>query len=144
MLTMMWLAFKLIFNFSTNSNTVIGLQKFKMKFLITILGFLNGGYMLLDGIFVMFKGKYIGPEKPGPWANLFYKLNVDVFKLGPVFIVFGLFWLVWLYGLWTNQNWVYTFGLVISILTLWYLPVGTFFSIIILLALIFARQKIGV
>jgi len=115
-----------------------------MKILITILGFLNGGYMLLDGIFVMFKGKYIGPEKPGPWANLFYKLNVDVFKLGPVFIVFGLFWLVWLYGLWTNQNWVYTFGLVISILTLWYLPVGTFFSIIILLALIFARQKIGV
>lgn len=100
--------------------------------------------MLLDGIFVMFKGKYIGPEKPGPWANLFYKLNVDVFKLGPVFIVFGLFWLIWLYGLWTNQNWVYTFGLVISILTLWYLPVGTFFSIIILLALIFARQKIGV
>ena len=115
-----------------------------MKILITILGFLNGGYMLLDGIFVMFKGKYIGPEKPGPWANLFYKLNVDVFKLGPVFIVFGLFWLIWLYGLWTNQNWVYTFGLVISILTLWYLPVGTFFSIIILLALIFARQKIGV
>ena len=115
-----------------------------MKILITILGFLNGGYMLLDGILVMFKGKYIGPEKPGPWANLFYKLNVDVFKLGPVFIVFGLFWLVWLYGLWTNQNWVYTFGLVISILTLWYLPVGTFFSIIILLALIFARQKIGV
>ena len=100
--------------------------------------------MLLDGIFVMFKGKYIGPEKPGPWANLFYKLNVDVFKLGPVFIVFGLFWLIWLYGLWTNQNWVYTFGLVISILTLWYLRVGTFFSIIILLALIFARQKIGV
>ena len=115
-----------------------------MKILITILGFLNGGYMLLDGILVMFKGKYIGPEKPGPWANLFYKLNVDVFKLGPVFIVFGLFWLVWLYGLWTNQNWVYTFGIVISILTLWYLPVGTFFSIIILLALIFARQKIGV
>ena len=115
-----------------------------MKILITILGFLNGGYMLLDGIFVLIKDKYIGPEKPGPWANLFYKLNIDVFKLGPVFIVFGLLWLIWLYGLWTNQNWVYTFGLVISILTLWYLPVGTLFSIIILLALIFARQKIGV
>ena len=115
-----------------------------MKILITILGFLNGAYMLLDGIFVLFKGKYIGPEKPGPWANLFYKLNIDVFKLGPVFIVFGLLWLVWLYGLWTNQNWVYTFGLIISILTLWYLPVGTLFSMIILLALIFTRQKIGV
>ena len=115
-----------------------------MKILVTILGFLNGGYMLLDGIIVLVKGKYIGPEKPGPWANLFYKLNIDVFKLGPVFIVFGLLWLIWLYGLWTNQNWVYAFGLIISILTLWYLPVGTLFSMIILLALIFARQKIGV
>lgn len=115
-----------------------------MKILITILGFLNGGYMLLDGIFVLIKGKYIGPEKPGPWANLFYKLNVDVFKLGPAFIVFGLLWLIWLYGLWTNQSWVYTFGLIMSILTLWYLPVGTLFSIIILLVLILGRQKIGV
>jgi hypothetical protein len=102
-----------------------------MKILITILGVLMGGFMLLDGIFVMIKGKYIGPEKPGPWANLFYKLNVDVFKLGPVFIVFGLLWLIWLYGLWTNQNWAYHFGLIMSILTLWYLPVGTLFSIII-------------
>jgi hypothetical protein len=114
-----------------------------MKILITILGVLMGGFMLLDGIFVMIKGKYIGPEKPGPWANLFYKLNVDVFKLGPVFIVFGLLWLIWLYGLWTNQNWAYHFGLIMSILTLWYLPVGTLFSIIIFLVLIFAKQKIG-
>jgi len=62
-----------------------------MKILITILGLLNGGCMLLDGIFVMIKGKYIGPEKPGPWSNLFYKLNIDIFKLGPLFIVLGYF-----------------------------------------------------
>ena len=114
-----------------------------MKILITILGFLNGAYMLLDGIFAMIKGKYIGPEKPGPWANLFYKLNIDVFKMGPVFILFGLLWLIWLFGLWTNQSWTYAFGLIISILTLWYLPVGTLFSIIIVLVLVFAKQKVG-
>ena len=114
-----------------------------MKILITILGFLNGTYMLLDGFFVIFKGKYIGPEKPGPWANIFYKLDINVFKLGPLFIIFGLLWLTWLYGLWTNQSWGYTFGLVISILTLWYLPVGTLFSLIILATLYFGRQKLG-
>lgn len=54
---------------------------------------MNGCYMLLDGIFVIIKGKYIGPEKPGPWANLFYKLDFNVFKLGPVFIIFGVLWL---------------------------------------------------
>jgi hypothetical protein len=88
---------------------------------------MNGAYMLLDGIYVILKGKFIGPEKPGPWANLFYKFNVDVFKLGPLFIIFGLCWMLWLCGLWTSQSWAYLFGLVISILTLWYLPAGTFF-----------------
>jgi len=113
-----------------------------MKILITIFGFLNGAYMLLDGIYVMIKGKYIGPEKPGPWAELFYKLKVDVFKLGPLFIVLGLLWLFWLYSLWTNQSWTYMLGIITCILTLWYLPVGTIFSIFILLILLFSKQKI--
>ena len=114
-----------------------------MKVLIAILGLLNGGYMLLDGIYVMLKGKYIGPEKPGPWSNLFYKLKIDVFNLGPLFIAFGLLWLFWLYCLLTHQSWTYTLGIIISILTLWYLPVGTIFSLIILLTLLFAKQKLG-
>jgi hypothetical protein len=114
-----------------------------MKIVITILGLLNGGYMLLDGLFVLFKGKYIGPAKPGPWASLFYKLNIDVFKLGPLFIIWGILWLIWLYGLWTNQNWFYLYGLVISLATLWYLPVGTIFSFIIFILLVTAKSKLG-
>ena len=118
-------------------------QDKKMKILITILGLLNGGYMLFDGLFVMVKGKYFGPEKPGSWANIFYKLNIDVFKLGPLFIIFGLLWIIWLYALWTKLNWAYVFGLTISILTLWYLPVGTLFSFIILVLLIITKKKLG-
>ena len=114
-----------------------------MKIIITLLGFLNGGYMLLDGIFVILKGKYIGPEKPGPWANLFYRLNIDVFKLGPLFIVFGILWLTWLAALWTNQSWAYFFGLALSVLTLWYLPVGTLLSVIILVVLLTSKTKLG-
>jgi len=114
-----------------------------MKILITILGLLNGGYMLLDGIYVILKGKYIGPEKPGPWASLFYKFKVDVFNLGPLFIALGLLWFLWLYCLWTKQSRAYVLGIATSILTLWYLPVGTIFSLIILLILVFAKEKPG-
>lgn len=114
-----------------------------MKTLVSILAFLNGGYMLLDGIFVLMKGKYIGPEKPGPWAKIFYQLDVNVFKLGPLFIAFGIAWIIWLAGFLTNQGWAYAAGIVFSILTLWYLPAGTLFSLIILLVLFFARKKIG-
>ena len=113
-----------------------------LKIIITIFGLLNGGFMLLDGIFVTVKGKYIGSEKPGPWAEIFHKMNVDVFKLGWLFILYGLLWLIWIYALWTNKEWTYTLGLTISILTMWYLPVGTLISIIVLVTLLFWRHKI--
>lgn len=100
--------------------------------------------MLVDGIYVMMNKKYIGPEKPGPWANLFYTFKVDVFKLGPLFVVYGLLWLVWIYSLWTAQSWAWAAGVCVCVLTLWYLPVGTLFSLIILAALFFARNKLGI
>lgn len=114
-----------------------------MKILITILGFVNGGYMLLDGIFVMFKGKYIGPENPGPWANLFYKLNIDVFKLGPVFILFGILWLIWALWLMDKPELGIYFWTYYKCLDALVPSCGNPFSIIILLVLIFAKQKIG-
>jgi len=114
-----------------------------MKILITIFGVVNGGYMLLDGLFVIFNGTYIGPEKPGPWANVFSMFNVDVFKLGPLFVFYGLTWLVWVVALWTQQSWAYSLGVILSILTLWYLPVGTLFSLIILIVLLTTRVRLG-
>jgi hypothetical protein len=114
-----------------------------MKILIALLGLLNGAYMLADGIFVMLKGKYIGSDKPGPWANLFNALHINVFKLGPLFIFFGLAWLFFFSALITQQTWTYPLGIVISVLSLWYLPLGTLFSIVILCCLIFARHKVG-
>lgn len=114
-----------------------------MKILIAILGFLNGAYMLIDGFFVILKRKYIGPEKPGPWANLFYKFNIDVFKIGPLFILFGLLWLIFIFGLWTNKYWTFPLGILISIMTLWYLPFGTIISLIVLILLITFKPKLG-
>jgi hypothetical protein len=112
-----------------------------MKTFVAILGLLNGGYMLADGIYVLANGKYIGPEKPGPWADLFSKMGVDVFSLGPLFIVFGIAWLVWSYAIANNRNWGFSFGILLCILTLWYLTVGTAVSIIILVLLILFRKR---
>ncbi len=115
-----------------------------MKALVMVLAVLNGGYMLADGIYVLLKGKYIGPEKPGPWALLFQKLGIDVFKLGPIFIVFGILWLILIYAIWTSQQWAFAYGVAISILTLWYLPFGTLISLVVLGLLLFVRQRIGI
>ena len=115
-----------------------------MKILITVLALLNGGFMLIDGVHVLLKGKYIGSEKPGLWADVFQKLNFDVFKLEPLFMVFGTVWLIWLFGLWTGSSWTYSLGIAVSILTLWYLPFGTLISLIILTLLLIWRKTLGI
>ncbi len=114
-----------------------------MKIILTILAILNGGYMLLDGVYVILNGKFIGPEKPGPWSWLFLQLNLNVFKLGPFFILYGLSWLLWLYSLWSGQSYCYVLGITISLLTLWYLPVGTILSLVVMGVLYFNRAKLG-
>jgi len=112
-----------------------------MKIAVIILSLLNGGYMLADGIYVLINGKYIGPEKPGPWANIFQYFNIDVFKLGPLFILFGLAWLGFVIAFVSNFTWAFAFGIIMCVITLWYLPVGTVFSIIALVLLILLRLK---
>ena len=115
-----------------------------MKIWLVLLAFLNGSYMFIDGLHVYLKGKYIGPDKPGPWSELFYKLNIDVFKIGWIFILYGILWLIWIYSYVTQKDWSFNMGLGISILTLWYLPIGTIISLVILAILLFARKKIGI
>ena len=115
-----------------------------MKGFILLISLLTGGYMLLDGIYVMANGKYIGPEKPGPWANLFYQAGVDVFKLGPLFIVLGILWFLWAYGLWARERWAVMFGTTVGICTLWYLPIGTLFALIVLGAILTGRNRMGI
>ena len=108
-----------------------------MKYLVIGLSLLNGLWMLIDGIHVIARGKYIGPEKPGPWASLIGLTGVDVFKLGPLFVLYGVAWIAFVIFSLTDVSWARGFGIALSIATLWYLPVGTLISLIVLAALIF-------
>ena len=94
--------------------------------------------MLIDGVYVIANGKYIGPEKPGPWASVIGLTGVDVFKLGPMFVLFGVAWLVFAGAFFSDAAWARTLGIVLSILTLWYLPFGTLISMVVLMALVFS------
>lgn len=111
-----------------------------MKYLVAVLALINGAWMLIDGVHVMVNGKYIGPEKPGPWASLVGVTGVDVFKLGPVFILFGFAWFAFVGAILTGQAWARSFGIAISVLTLWYLPFGTLISLVVLAAMLFVRR----
>ncbi len=111
-----------------------------MKYLIIVLSLGNGLWMLADGIYVSLNGKYIGPERPGPWASLIGLTGVDVFKLGPLFIAFGIAWLIFVGSLWLDTSWARNLGLILSLLTLWYLPFGTLISVVVFIVLAFVLK----
>jgi len=114
-----------------------------MKLFLIIVSFINAGYMLADGIFVLLNGKYIGPEKQGPWASLFSKLNIDAIQLGPLFITYGVLWFLFIYSIQSQQTWASTFGISLAIATLWYLPFGTLISTLTIIMLLFFKENIG-
>lgn len=111
-----------------------------MKIILCLIALLTGTFMLVDGITVMVKGRYIGPPEPGPWAGLFRAFGINVFSLGPLFLIYGIAWLILVYGTLTNQAWSIRYGLVLAILTLWYLPIGTLMSVIAFILLLLLRR----
>jgi hypothetical protein len=111
-----------------------------MKILFALVGVLAGGWMIVDGVHVMLRGKYIGPDKPGPWSVPFVKLGVDPFRLGPMFIAFGVLWLAFLIATLTGQTWGKYGAAAVAIATLWYFPLGTVLSIAYLAILHFTRN----
>ncbi len=116
------------------------MRRRELKAVVTFLSFLNGGYMFADGIFVEIYGKYLGPEKPGPWSLIFAALGIDPARLGPVFIVFGLVWLAAGVAFITKRLWATRLGIVLSVLTAWYFPFGTLTSAIVFTILLGSGQ----
>jgi len=112
-----------------------------MRYVVIVLSLINGLWMLIDGVYVLANGKYIGPEKPGPWAFVIGLTGIDVYKLGPLFVLFGVAWLSFVGGFFTGATWARNFGFILSLLTLWYLPFGTLISLVVLIALIFVIKS---
>ncbi len=109
------------------------------KIIIVLIALLNGGWMIFDGIHVLLKGKYFGPETPGPWSNIISSIGINPFKFGIPFIILGLLWIIFLTTILLHVSWGWYGALITAIATLWYLPVGTILSIIYIVLLIVFR-----
>lgn len=114
-----------------------------IRIALIILSFLNGGYMLVDGIHVMIKGKYIGPQKPGPWSGIMDLFEINVFKMGPLFIIYGLLWLSFLASYIMGYSLAYPYGMFLAIMTLWYIPIGSIISLVVFVLLYMTKQEVG-
>ena len=113
------------------------------KIVFLVLATLNGAWMVFDGAHVLFKGKYIGPPEPGPWSKIVAKVGLDPFSLGPLFIVLGLIWIVAAISILQGSSWGWLLALSISFATLWYISIGTVFSLLSIAVLIFYKANLG-
>lgn len=115
-----------------------------MRFLITALAAVQGGYMIVDGTRAIVVGSYITPSSGqhagqlGPWASLVESLGVSPNMLGVklAFVVLGLAWLTAGIALAIPLSWAWTTMLVVAVATVWYAIPGTVISITVL-ALLF-------
>jgi hypothetical protein len=93
------------------------------------IGLLMGGWMIVDGIHVLVRGKYVGPETPGPWSVLVSHAGIDPFRMGPLFVGLGACWIVCSFGLLRSRPWARRAAVAVAVASLWYLPVGTILSL---------------
>ena len=107
---------------------------------LLVSALLLGGWMAFDGIHVLATGKYFGPEKPGPWADLVSAVGLDPFALGPVFVLLGLAWLAALGLVLARHPASRAAATVVGVATLWYLPVGTLLALVVLILLRLPRR----
>ena len=112
-----------------------------LKLFAAVVACTAGGWMIFDGIHVMVRGKYFGPEKPGPWSLLFAKLGVDPFSVGPLFILLGVLWLVFLVAMLAGQPWGWYGAVVVAAASLWYLPLGTVLSVVYVGLLVAGKSR---
>lgn len=114
-----------------------------IKVIIILLALLNGGWMIFDGCHVIKKGKYFGPETPGPWRKIIESCGINPFAIGPFFVALGILWFIASIALVTGVAWGWFALFATSIATLWYIKIGTLLSIITIILLVIFKSNLG-
>jgi hypothetical protein len=113
-----------------------------LKIIITSVALVNGGWMLFDGFHVLVTGRYFGPAKPGPWADLVTAVGLNPYGFGPFLVVLGMLWTLFLIEVLRGSRWGWWGALVVAVLTLWYVPVGTVLAVGYIVLLAFFKNRL--
>jgi hypothetical protein len=114
-----------------------------LKLLYGLLSTLIGGWFVFDGIHVLATGRYFGPPQPGPWSGLVRAAGIDPFALGVPFVLLGGLWFAALLAVLTRRSWGRGLGLAVAIASLWYAPIGTVVSLVLIALLMLGGKAFG-
>ena len=118
-----------------------------LRIVVAILALMQGSWMLFDGSRALIVGDYVTPKSGayagqlGPWSRLVQSVGIPprstAMKVG--FVIFGALWITAVIGFATRRRWSRRLLVIVAIASLWYLPVGTVASSLILAALTLER-----
>jgi len=115
---------------------------------IVILVAFTGGWMLIDGSRALIVGDYTTPSSGeyagqlGPWSNLVNAVGIEPRStlMKTIFVGYGLAALAVLACFVFGLSWAHTALIIVSILGLWFLPIGTITNLIALTLLFIGRR----
>lgn len=119
-----------------------------MKWIIFLLIVLSAGWMLVDGSRALIIGDYVTPANGeykgqlGPWAGLVSAIGIDPRStfMKSIFVIYGVASLLAATGFALHQPWGRNALIVMSVLGLWYLPIGTAANTLALILLFLYRS----
>ncbi|HEX7681148.1 MAG TPA: hypothetical protein VF713_23630 [Thermoanaerobaculia bacterium] len=112
-----------------------------MRLLVLFAATLQGLWMLSDGIHALRSGAYFGPRL-GPWAAVVSQAGIDPQSTAMkyAFVAFGLLWLSVLVLVLARFRQGLIVAITAGILTLWFLPIGTLLSAMVIVCALQLRH----
>src|SRR5687767_11044084 len=104
--------------------------------MVVALAIINAGWMVFDGTRALSAGEYAG--QLGPWSRLVKAMGIEprstLMKL--IFVAYGAVTIFMAICFALEWPWAWWGMVIISVLGLWYLPVGTIMNMIVVVLLV--------
>jgi hypothetical protein len=115
-----------------------------MKWIVVALALIQGGWLTFDGSRALIVGDYVTPTSGtragqlGPWSRIVSTVGCEPRSrfIKCLHIVLGISWLIGLAAFVMRPPSGWWMVLCCGVATLWYLPIGTFLSIIVIVLLL--------
>ena len=122
-----------------------------LRYCVIFLALGPGLFMTFDGLRALIVGDYLTPNtgpfagQLGPWSSVVSAVGIAPRSsmMKAVFVIFGVTWLWATAGFVLRKPWSAGGLAVLAIATLWYLPVGTLISVLILIGLALLGARSG-
>jgi hypothetical protein len=119
-----------------------------LRILIIIVALFEAGWMTFDGARALTYGDYVTPKSGpyagqlGPWHRIVSAVGIAPRStfMKAAFVVYGVTWLVIIVAFARGASWSWAAMMGAAIGALWYLPIGTVFSLAQVVGLAWLRR----